>query len=151
MSLTASSTPSATAHDHPPGPARATGLPRLPGSTHAVLLLCAQAGLAVTPQRTSHGFRLWLLAEDPDSGFGCLGLDEAGRVVALQLFGGLDDPRLVADPLVRTQASSRGFPGVLAALTHFRNIHQDSPDRIQHRPGLPAADVPTPRRWHRAA
>lgn len=123
---------------HPLAPGPAPQLPRLPGSTQLVLLLCAQAGLTVTPRPARYGFHLWLLADDPDTGFGCLGLDAAGRVVAVQLFDGLDDPRLVADPEARAHAHSRGYSGVVAALTRFRNTqHQIRP---QH-PDLPEAQV----------
>jgi hypothetical protein len=85
-----------------------------------VLLLCAQSRLAITPRQVRGGFRLWLLADEPDAGFGCLALDERGRVMAMLLFHGIDDPLLVADPLVRSRAISRAFAGVVAALGRFR-------------------------------
>jgi hypothetical protein len=100
------------------------GLPVLPGSTRAVLLLCTQSGLAATvrPLRSASGsgFVAWLLAEDPAGGFGFLVLDSQARVVGLQLFDGPADPRLHPDPGERADACAGSFPVVVAALAAYR-------------------------------
>lgn len=148
----------ASSTDTMTGPSTTVDLITLPGSTRAVLLLCAQAGLvaAVRPirNRTGSGFVAWLLAEDPAAGFGFLTLDVRGRVLALQLFGGLCDRRLRPDPILRAEASAATFRAAVTAVVAYRK------DRRRTGPQDAAAAVPgvhpdllptTTRRCRRAA
>ncbi|MDQ1248537.1 MAG: hypothetical protein QG597_2910 [Actinomycetota bacterium] len=125
------------------------GLPVLPGSTRAVLLLCAQSGLAATvrPLRSpaGSGFAAWLLAEDPAGGFGFLVLDGHARVLGLQLFDGPADPRLHPDPGARADACAGSFPAVVAALAAYRRRR---PSRVQDATTSDAPSATTRRRGH---
>jgi hypothetical protein len=115
--------------------------PELPPSTRAVLTLCTELGLTIAVRPGSGGRLLCLAGHLDEQPFGLLALDRTGRVIGMQMFDGLEDPRLSPDPLLRRQARSKSFAATLAALHRSREAgepavsgesHVDEPRGCRH-------------------